>query len=1515
MWSALTGWSGSKGKDAAQSTSHGPASANGAPQPGRFEVHLLELLDMPRAYKSATARRPKNYVVVALINGKEVGRSNEIHGVQGYTGTQAEDYETVDCRGETLNLKHSNHLFVLRVEYSDGIVIGQCHIHRSDDRSQQEHPYELTYPEGGQRANCGLRCYVKELDGPPRPPPGPPQTVFSDGPTHFPQAQQFGPSHPAMQQLDLQNGFAPQQFGPPHSGMQHFHADSPNGFAQAQQFGPPHPAMQQFAADPSVGFAHAQQFGPPHPGPPQGRKPVPPLFGPVPDLLEMALPGRVAKPRIPPEMVAAHAPAPPVHGAPHPMNNAAAAPAPPMQPAVTSVTYSLPPGQQDVRSPMIEQGHATTQTNVYSYTLPPVGPQPLAIENGQASLPPVGRQPLAIADGQVDDFNHPGSYLIGQDHGSANDGMTEAWCAPPPASWQDNLFGSDQDLEVKAMYSEPWDRPLDAFDRPLFVEEDKFEDMDRTVIGRETSLRRRLTHIDQNHVKDRKKDGLPEFSSDKWVPSPPKKATPKALPAPTAIPPPDPAAPPPKMVQNVRRAKGKVNAELFLIGNAEKHIEEQLNDRRLSHLDESLFSRHFETQAIGCLERDHHGKEKRVWLRTQRSCKPQSVDEDLLRRFCTPELQISVACRAGDRGKHSKVPNQDNFSITQTHLGMALYVVCDGHGPLGHIAAFRVAQSLPKFTFDLLASPDRPHPTERLLLVSFAEANTDLQHFARDHKLDMQCSGATCSAVLRIDANVVISWVGDCGACLATMTEQIQTVDMMTEPHTTDNPKELHRVAAASAKLRPVMGHNAKRIFRPGIEGPGTYATRSFGDFAVFEEYGVTVAPDFKNSSFAQVPGLLLLGSGGLWEVLPNPQSSLALLEKFDLHRHSGRHREGVSKLCDLAQTIWRKESKGDSEVFTDDVTCMMLHWERPVTSGPPPPPPPPQARTGHGDNIEDTLMKDAKVGGLFDPPHVTTELRSKPTIAAWLDDLHEVERYAKMQAVSTPDPMLSQRDILTQVVSCIDSGEAFGAEKTVWFSEKGEPRAVRIHNSRKKDWLSKFKVGNIEVVPISRRGQRHAQSRCPNQDNYSITAASNNKAVYVLCDGHGTLGHLVSFRVTQTLPVFVLEGLAASSSANLQKVFVEAFQKAKLDLEDFAKKHQLDFSESGTSCSAVLRQGDEVFVSWLGDCRVLCASVESRDNRRVDFMSTPHLASSATEYRRLCKAGLPVKVASGEPARIYTGTTDGPGLTTSRALGDFSLRQGVAPEPDVKKTSFESVPGLIFLASGGLCEHFGQSPGEAMLRSLVVEGALLDRGLDHALQSICSHAQQQWQNLRNTYCEDISGILIHWSGAGRIVANSTAVTHSSEHAHSSPNQQQGIHIIQGSVQKVAPAGHANPSLAAHMRSAPLVHSALDSRATPVPVSTPIDGRDLPADRIKQAPAGSSPTRILPSSSLLSAPSVPTSNAEPHRNFLQARPQNSTPSWQTTSQARTSVAQEHHSLDSHATFLQAAPGRLTTVLE
>merc|ERR1712217_598189 len=59
------------------------------------------------------------------------------------------------------------------------------------------------------------------------------------------------------------------------------------------------------------------------------------------------------------------------------------------------------------------------------------------------------------------------------------------------------------------------------------------------------------------------------------------------------------------------------------------------------------------------------------------------------------------------------------------------------------------------------------------------------------------------------------------------------------------------------------------------------------------------------------------------------------------------------------------------------------------------------------------------------------------------------------------------------------------------------------------------------EIGVVCQKGQKSASDPTPNQDNFFVHHLG---PVFMLgvCDGHGPFGHLVSFRLVQTLPYYL---------------------------------------------------------------------------------------------------------------------------------------------------------------------------------------------------------------------------------------------------------------------------------------------------------------------------------------------------------------------------------------------------------
>merc|ERR1711881_238511 len=81
-------------------------------------------------------------------------------------------------------------------------------------------------------------------------------------------------------------------------------------------------------------------------------------------------------------------------------------------------------------------------------------------------------------------------------------------------------------------------------------------------------------------------------------------------------------------------------------------------------------------------------------------------------------------------------------------------------------------------------------------------------------------------------------------------------------------------------------------------------------------------------------------------------------------------HRKALAVLGGMAQKLWTKEEKEAD--MCDDITCMLLHWERPAAPGP-------DDLDTERDQIG-RIRYDEESFFHVEPPEVNTGLKSKPT-------------------------------------------------------------------------------------------------------------------------------------------------------------------------------------------------------------------------------------------------------------------------------------------------------------------------------------------------------------------------------------------------------------------------------------------------------------------------------------------------------------------------------------------------------
>lgn len=877
----------------------------------------------------------------------------------------------------------------------------------------------------------------------------------------------------------------------------------------------------------------------------------------------------------------------------------------------------------------------------------------------------------------------------------------ELWLKPPEHSKVDSFFGADRDFEVLAATAEKWRAPVIS---PLDVDvfHDKvFPDMDVSLVKPERRKEVPVREV-KTKVKERRTKGLPEVPVDGWMENKPKQnlkikdqeprqplrpledetqrsyddkeeaqqaETRKAKPAVSPI----------MEARNRRRdAKLKVEREMVRPEQA-RDIEQQLLSPEMISLDPQLRPEKFRAQVISHLAGEEPGRERRVWVRSSTE-EPQVMEvprdsQEWLEPFQSEEMHVGLSSLTGKRGSMDPLPCQDCCSLTQFENNDVLYVVCDGHGPFGHLVAFRVAQSLPH-AFEK-HSAAQPEPA---LVDAFREAALDLAAFADGNMVDVSSSGCSCSAVLRRGPEVLIASLGDCRTLAAAVTEKSQRVDFVTAAHSTEDVRELQRVRNTGAKLiqvPPNSGH--VRIFTPGERTPGLYTTRSLGD-STAEALGVLRHPEFRQMSFSRTSGLILVGSGGVWEVLDH--RSGPGLEAVQFLLSAGRLREcgpqfAASSLTEELKERWQQATDG----CYDDLSCILLHWSRP------------------GDPSESVrISSDAAVAAV---PAVAS---SQPIGAASVPTPLSA---TSLEPSELPDVSLCPAALQVQLL-----GDAVGG---AWRREPMPGQRLRLQRLDAE--------GLAQALP-------EFQADCPaevavrqsSQDSFSITRKIGGLTVYVVCTGHGPWGKVVSFRAAQSIPKLLLEATEAAT----EQLLARAVKFASTELKQFAEKNGYDLRHSGASVSILLRQGSSIHMGWLGESRLMVATIYGGFHR-LDLLSDPQLVQNEPERRRMEEQLAEVKEVSGELQAFAP--NDSIGCRLSRAVGNFALTDhGLLSQPDLAKTSFEASPGLVLMGAGKL---YDAMTGEVVLQRLL-DGQLQTAGAGPALQHLC-------ENL------DLTCILLYW--------------------------------------------------------------------------------------------------------------------------------------------------------------------------
>jgi len=283
---------------------------------------------------------------------------------------------------------------------------------------------------------------------------------------------------------------------------------------------------------------------------------------------------------------------------------------------------------------------------------------------------------------------------------------------------------------------------------------------------------------------------------------------------------------------------------------------------------------------------------------------------------------------------------------------------------------------------------------------------------------------------------------------------------------------------------------------------------------------------------------------------------------------------------------------------------------------------------------------------------------------------------------------------------------------------------------------LTKLKHAT-EISVICQKGQKSSFDPTPNQDNFFVHHAES-VSVYGVADGHGPFGHLVSFRLVQTLPCFLVR--SRHFGKDWEAAFREAFLSVQSDLLNFCGSQGVNIEASGSTCSVVLLEEQTVHIATIGDSRVMLGSWNRRDSRMI-HCTRDHKPDLPEERTRLQACGSEVREIEPGNHRIYLPGSDFPGLTMSRAFGDTACA-GVLCEPEYHKILMQPTDQwYCILASDGIWEFLaGEEVCSMTAKKLRLKGPW------ETLNFLISASRKRWSYCCGNYCDDITAILVQWN-------------------------------------------------------------------------------------------------------------------------------------------------------------------------
>lgn len=314
-----------------------------------------------------------------------------------------------------------------------------------------------------------------------------------------------------------------------------------------------------------------------------------------------------------------------------------------------------------------------------------------------------------------------------------------------------------------------------------------------------------------------------------------------------------------------------------------------------------------------------------------------------------------VASLFTQQGK--KGTNQDAMIVWENFGSRTDTVFCgvfDGHGPLGHMVAKRVRDSLPlklsahwevnlKGSTDVLReilnseeasdetinfeetdkNPEIFQTLKESFLKAYKVMDRELSMYAN---VDCFCSGTTAVTLIKQGQHLIIGNIGDSRAVLCTRDKDDSLVAVQLTVDLKPNlPEEAERIKRCKGRVFALRDEpEVHRVWLPNNDAPGLAMARAFGDFCL-KDFGLISVPEVSYRRLTEKDEFVVLATDGIWDVLSNE-------EVIEIVASAESHSRAAQAVVESAVRAW-KHKYPTSKVDDCAVVCLFLGLDASMTS------------------------------------------------------------------------------------------------------------------------------------------------------------------------------------------------------------------------------------------------------------------------------------------------------------------------------------------------------------------------------------------------------------------------------------------------------------------------------------------------------------------------------------------------------------------------------------------------------